>query len=183
MTKELLGTLLVSKPFLLDPYFKRSVILVSEHDYAGSIGFIVNKPTDLSINDALDNFPQFNQALYFGGPLNTDIIHFIHTFRLEGDKEVFKGLYWGGNLDELKFKIESKIIKPEDNSLKFIAGYTEWISESLEKEIIKKDWIITKGTKEFILSTEPEELWGEVLKSLKNNYSILAHFPEDPCLN
>ncbi|MBK7964272.1 MAG: YqgE/AlgH family protein [Bacteroidetes bacterium] len=51
--------MLISEPFLLDSYFKRAVVLLSEHDDKGTLGFILNKPTDVSLNDAVDDFPEF----------------------------------------------------------------------------------------------------------------------------
>ena len=53
------GSLLVSEPFLADSFFKRSVVLLSEHDKKGTLGFILNKPTDVTVNQAVDNFPEF----------------------------------------------------------------------------------------------------------------------------
>ncbi len=37
------GKLLISKPFLHDPYFKRSVVFLTEHNKDGTVGFILNK--------------------------------------------------------------------------------------------------------------------------------------------
>ncbi len=73
------GALLISEPFLLDSYFKRAVVLIGEHDQHGTIGFILNKPTDVKINDAVEDFPSFNVPLYFGGPVDTDTLFYIHT--------------------------------------------------------------------------------------------------------
>ena len=73
------GSLLISEPFLLDSYFKRAVVLIGEHDQHGTIGFILNKPTDVNINDAVEDFPSFQVPLYFGGPVETDTLFYIHT--------------------------------------------------------------------------------------------------------
>ncbi len=53
------GTLLISEPFMNDSYFKRSVVLLSEHDEKGSVGFILNKLTDIALNKAVEDFPEF----------------------------------------------------------------------------------------------------------------------------
>ncbi|MBK9480008.1 MAG: YqgE/AlgH family protein [Bacteroidetes bacterium] len=37
------GRLLISEPTLADSYFKRSVIVLTEHGENGSVGFILNK--------------------------------------------------------------------------------------------------------------------------------------------
>ena len=48
------GTLLICKPFVSDVFLKRSVVLVTESDYFSTVGFILNKPTDLALKDALE---------------------------------------------------------------------------------------------------------------------------------
>ena len=94
------GSLLVSEPFLLDSYFKRSVVLVSEHDDKGTLGFILNKPTGVKLNDAVDDFPKFDVPLFFGGPVETDTLFYVHTMgdKLEGAKEILPGVFLGWRL-------------------------------------------------------------------------------------
>ena len=51
--------LIISEPNMLDPNFKRAVILLTDHNERESIGFILNQPTKVSINDLIDEFPPF----------------------------------------------------------------------------------------------------------------------------
>ena len=177
------GRILVSEPFLLDSYFKRSVILLGEHGTEGSVGFILNKPTDLTLNDALEDFPPFDMPLYFGGPVQTDTIHFLHTLgeQLEGSKEILPGIFWGGSLETLKLLIDTNQINKEE--IRFFAGYSGWEPRQLEDELKGRTWIVSNCKKNFAFSTQPEELWGEVLRTMGSQYAILANFPEDPSLN
>ena len=69
------GNILVAEPFTLDSYFKRSVIMIGEYSKDGAVGFILNKPTDLFVRDALEDFPEIESRIYFGGPVQTDTIH------------------------------------------------------------------------------------------------------------
>src|SRR3990167_6862101 len=80
------GKLLLSEPFLEDPNFKRSVILLTEHNENGTVGFILNKPSNYKLNEALQNFPAFDAPLFMGGPVQTDTLHFLHKLgnKLEG---------------------------------------------------------------------------------------------------
>ncbi len=55
------GKILISEPFLNDPNFKRSIILLSEHNDEGTMGFILNKPTQLKVTQLLDDFPNLIQ--------------------------------------------------------------------------------------------------------------------------
>ena len=46
------GQLLIAEPSILgDLFFNRSVILLAEHSNEGSLGFIMNKPLEYTIND------------------------------------------------------------------------------------------------------------------------------------
>lgn len=71
------GSLLISEPQLSDNFFKRSVILLSEHDTKGTLGFILNKITDIKINDAVEDFPQFDAPLFLE-VLLIPILYFIY---------------------------------------------------------------------------------------------------------
>jgi len=177
------GRVLISEPFLMDSYFKRTVILLGEHGEDGTVGFILNKPTDLTLNDALEDFPPFDAPLYFGGPVQTDTIHFLHTLgkKLEGSKEIMPGIYWGGSLETLKLLIETHQVSKDE--IRFFAGYSGWEPQQLDDEMKGRTWLVSSGKKDFAFSHNPDELWGEVLRTMGSQYAILANFPENPSLN
>ena len=53
------GKILISEPFLGDPNFSRSVILLLEYSSEnGAVGFVLNKPTDLFMSDMIDDYPK-----------------------------------------------------------------------------------------------------------------------------
>ncbi len=177
------GTLLISEPFLDDPYFKRAVVLLSEHNEEGSIGFILNKPTDISVNEAISDFPQIDSMLYFGGPVQTDSLQYIHRLgeKLEGSQPIFDGLYWGGDLEKLKDMISKKQVQAND--IRFFVGYSGWDSTQLNQEIKDKSWIVSQGESKHAFFDEPKKLWNNVLKNMGNEFRMMANFPEDPSLN
>src|SRR6185369_16750958 len=109
ISKPHVGNLLISEPFNPEPNFKRSVILISQHSPMGSIGFILNKPTMLRVDEALDNFPEFDAPVFLGGTFQLDSIYYVHTIEaLEGKKRIADGIYWGGSYQQLKLMIENK---------------------------------------------------------------------------
>lgn len=177
------GKFLVSEPFLSDPYFKRSVVLLGEHNEEGTIGFILNKPTDIKLNDAIKEFPKIDATLYFGGPVQTDSLQYIHRLgsRLEGSQELVKGVYWGGNFETLKLLIESGQVSGKD--IRFFVGYSGWQPQQLANEIQEKSWIVAPGNYQHAFFDSPKKLWSDVLRNLGKEFSILANFPEDPSYN
>jgi len=176
------GTLLISAPFLND-IFKRSVILIAEHNGEGSVGFILNKTTDYRLHEIIEDFPEFNAPVFLGGPVQQNSLNFLHKAGdiLEGSFEIKDGLYWGGNFEALKLLIETNAVSPED--FKFFLGYSGWGVEQLKDEIKTGTWYIKDAAIENIFSNEPKSLWSKVLKTMGKDYSLIATFPEDPSVN
>jgi putative transcriptional regulator len=177
------GSLLISEPFLADSCFKRSVVLLSEHDKNGTLGFILNKPTDLKLNEAVEDFPEFNVPLYFGGPVDTETLFYIHTLgnKLEGSREIAAGVFWGGDYEKLKFFVDTKQIK--ENQIRFYAGYSGWEPKQLNDELKEQAWMLSEANLQFTFYQNPKLLWSQVLRSMGNEYAMMANFPEDPQLN
>lgn len=177
------GKLLLSEPFQRDLYFKRTVVLLVEHNEKGSIGFILNKPIDLKLNDALSDFPDYTGRLHFGGPVNKNQLFYIHTLgdQIEGSLKVGNGLYWGGNFDTVKMLIDLKKINPDQ--IRFFVGYSGWEPAQLETELQEKAWIISNANANQVMGNDPKHLWGNVLKTMGPDFAIMANFPEDPSLN
>ena len=60
------GRLLISDPTIEDPNFKRTVILLTEHNDSETIGFIINQATKIKLNQILPDFPKFDTPVYIG---------------------------------------------------------------------------------------------------------------------
>jgi putative transcriptional regulator len=182
LPKPSVGALLISEPFNPEPTFKRSVVLISQHNAKGSIGFVINKPTHLRINDALDDFPDFDALVFWGGSLRLDSIYYVHSIpKLEGARKISDGLYWGGNYRQLKLMIEAGEVTSAQ--IKFLAGYSAWMPKQLETELKGDNWWITVADPISTLVEEPTVVWGNVLKRLGHVYGIMNDFPEDPGIN
>ena len=69
------------------------------------------------------------------------------------------------------------------NDVRFFAGYSGWEPNQLEEEMKGRTWLISNCKKDFAFSEHPEDLWGQVLRTMGSQYAILANFPEDPSLN
>ena len=128
------GSVLLAEPFMFDSNFKRSAILLCEHNEEGSIGFILNKELDMQVDELIADFPSFDGKVFFGGPVQTDTIHYIHNVGnlLEDSVKVVPGVYWGGDFEKLKFLIQSDMIKP--HNIRFFVGYSGWSDGQLGDE-------------------------------------------------
>ncbi|MEM6842361.1 MAG: YqgE/AlgH family protein [Bacteroidota bacterium] len=178
------GDLLLSEPFLADPNFERSVILLCEHNSDGSFGFVLNKESDLQLSDALDEVQSYNQNLYVGGPVQHNTLHFLHRIYppFSGSEPVVNDIFWGGDFDELLSLINTRQISPAD--IKFFAGYSGWEPGQLENEIAEDTWIIhQQATSNQIFDTPATQLWQEILRSMGGKYRMFSNYPIDPRLN
>ena len=178
------GSLLISEPFMPDPNFKRSVVLLTEHGEEGSVGYILNQKSNLLLKDIIPDCWAADFPIYLGGPVANDTLHFIHS----ADENVLGGvcianqLHWGGNFENLKLLVNQSALEP--HQIKFFVGYSGWEPGQLEEEIAQKSWIITnRYPNNLIFENEVDELWKKVVVSLGPKFAHLANFPENPMWN
>lgn len=177
------GKILLSEPFMDDPNFKRSVVVLCEHKAEGTLGFIINKSLNMKLSEAIPDLDAFAGNLYFGGPVETDTLHFLHTLgeELEGSVEVAPGLWWGGNFEILSILIKSGQVGPED--VRFYLGYAGWSPGQLADELDSQSWIGHSGKTDYIFNREDDALWRNILREKGGKYRVMSNYPEDPSYN
>jgi putative transcriptional regulator len=178
------GQLLLSEPFMPDENFRRTVVLVCEHNAQnGTVGLIVNKPINLKLNDVVEDFPPFKSKIFLGGPVGTDTLQFLHCLgdQIEGSIQLSDRLFWGGNFEQIKVMLADEKILP--GQIRFYLGYSGWETGQLDNEVRENSWIITKATHDHIFKTPHEILWREVMKGMGGVYSTMAGYPENPNFN
>lgn len=179
-TQEIIetGKLLVAEPFMLDPNFKRSVVLLCDHHAEGTVGFILNKSVKMQINELLADFPEFESEVFYGGPVQTDTIHYIHNIgeKLEESQHVRDGVYWGGDFDQLKFMIDTGQATPAN--IRFFVGYSGWSSGQLSEELGTGSWIIGDAKSGYIFNGQIDDLWAHVLQEKGSVFSVISTMPD-----
>ena len=163
------GRLLISEPFMIDPNFKRSVILLTEYGSTGSMGFVLNHQSEYMLGDLLPDLRS---------------LHFIHCCpeKIEDGIETADGVYWGGNFETVKSLVTNYQLN--DSEIRFFTGYSGWTPGQLEDEIAEDTWIVTdKFTAEIIFSHDDQNIWRQVIISMGQRYAHIANFPENPEMN
>lgn len=177
------GNLLVAEPSILtDKSFNRAIILLTEHNDEGSIGFILNKPSEYVVKDLVFDI-DCDFRVYTGGPVELEHLYFIHTLPelIPDSVEVSKGIYWGGNYEAVKSYLNQGMIKNDE--IRFFLGYSGWSTEQLELEIKEKTWTLIENTYQNVFKINTAEGWKEKLLEMGGEYRIWANSPEDPNLN
>ncbi|MEL6864088.1 MAG: YqgE/AlgH family protein [Bacteroidota bacterium] len=172
------GKLLLAEPFMLDPNFKRSVVLLCEHQEEGSLGFILNKSLDMKVNELIADFPEFDARIYYGGPVQTNTIHYMHNVGdlLEDSQEIVRGVYWGGDFEKLKFLISSKLIEPKN--IRFFVGYSGWSPGQLRDELGYGSWVSAEMHANYLFKTKSTTLWRDIMEDKGNTFSVIAQMPD-----
>ncbi len=183
ISKPSRGRLLISEPSLHDFYFKQSVILLAGHDAEGSFGLIINKPTNVKLNEVTNEFPKFDVPLYLGGPVKTDSLFFIHTIGdyITNSLKIMDGLYWGGDISVIKEMITLNQLTPDN--IRFFVGYSGWASKQLDQEMEEKSWFVSKTKAKDVIHSNPLEMWSEYIKVMVSDYAVWANLPSDPSMN
>ncbi|MGY4537268.1 putative transcriptional regulator [Mucilaginibacter sp. UYNi724] len=178
------GRLLISEPFMPDPNFKRSVILLTEYSEAGAMGFILNHQSEMLLGDILPDVSYSEIPVYMGGPVAENTLHYIHRCpeKIDGGIEIWDGIYWGGDFEQIKQLITNYQLT--ENEIKFFTGYSGWTPNQLDDELREDAWIVAnKFQADAIFSNNEHNLWKEVVISLGQRYAHIANFPENPMLN
>ncbi len=178
------GDLLISEPFLPDPNFERTVVLICENNQDGCIGFILNKPSKLNLGDVFEEFDNFEKKLLVGGPVQQDSIHFLHrgALNINDGTKIGEGIYWGGNFEQLKILMQDGRVNPND--VLYFLGYSGWAPGQLDDELKENSWIVSPdATADQVFDLDPELLWREVLKNMGGKFRMFSNYPTDPRLN
>jgi putative transcriptional regulator len=174
------GSLLIAQPFWQDEKYKRSVIIILDHNYSESSGIILNKSSNLCVADTLPEL-EIAPPLYFGGPFDPNIISFIHSDEsIPEAVDLGNNLFYGGNYEYLKEMIERRQIKLK--KLKFFSGFVKWGAGQLEAEIAENKWWTSEINAHELFDTSVDDLWVYELLANGHIYGILNEFP-DPCMS
>lgn len=175
--------LLIAEPFLKDPNFKRTVVLLCEHQDAGSFGFVLNRHFEQTLEDLLPDLAGMNQPVFYGGPVQKDTLHFLHQYPslIPGGYEVADGIFWGGDFElAVEYLRNQKI---ESDKIRFFIGYSGWTGGQLEEELKEKSWLLTPAEIKLVFHRKMEEIWKDSLRNMGGEYEMMINFPVDPSLN
>ena len=178
------GDFLISEPFLPDPNFERTVILICENNEDGTFGLVLNKVTDLTLNDVMEENFSFLGKLNLGGPVEHNTLHFLYRtdHPLEGAVELSGGYYWGGSFEQIRVLLETGVLEEKD--VKFFICYSGWASGQLREELDRQSWFVkTKATSRQVFDLDADELWKSILNEMGGKYKVFSNYPIDPRLN
>lgn len=178
--RELAGALLVAHPSLLDPNFKRSVVLLTAHTLeGGALGVIVNRPLDKTLGEYDPGLGESDLAdipLYEGGPVASDQMILV-AWKWSAEDGTFK-LYFGIDAE----KARNILSDDPDFELRGFIGHSGWSDGQLEAEMDEDVWILSPLTPD-LENEDGRGAWRSILSRISSEMRLLAAEPEDPSVN
>ena len=183
MIEPAAGILLIAEPFLKDPNFLRTVVILCEHQDHGSFGFVLNKQIEQTLDELIAGLEGYPLPVYYGGPVQMNTIHFLHQYPdlIPESVKVTEDIYWGGNFETVIALIKSKSL--DNKKIKFFIGYSGWGDGQLDEEMKEKSWLTVQANYGLVFNTRYDEVWKNSLKKLGGEYETLINYPIDPQLN
>ena len=177
------GKLLIADPFLKDPNFLRSVVLLCNHQKEGSFGFVMNRKLSEPIGYMMEGLEGCMFPVYYGGPVQKDMLQFIHQRPdlIEGGIEIKNGIYLGGDFEEVIEML--KLNKLSETMIRFYLGYSGWGEGQLANEMKEKTWLTADADKELVFHNNADMIWKDAVKKLGAEYEQIINYPIDPQLN
>lgn len=177
--------LLIAMPQIVDPFFHRSVVLLVHHDAEGSLGFIVNRPTAISVAEILQGM-EIEWAggreivAHFGGPVQPQLgtVLFSPTggngHGQAGAAEVCPGISLSQHVGTL-----SELAAAPPPSFRLLLGYAGWGAGQLVEEILRNDWLTAPVQDGLVFAAEPDEVWRRALESVGVDPGALPSWSPD----
>lgn len=182
------GSLLIASATLLDPNFTRCVLLVLDSDSNGSLGVILNRPSEVPVDEVLASWRDVATTppvLFRGGPVELDAALAVGSMSgslrdadLPSGWRPLTGALGIIDLDSSPDEFLGKL-----TALRVYAGYTGWGADQLEGEIAEGSWHVVPALGGDVFSSAPDRLWRDVLRRQPSPLSMLATLPEDASLN
>ena len=166
------GKLLVASRGLSDPNFSETVILLLAYEPNGTVGVIINRPSDINLATVLPEIKPLRRrpgAVYLGGPVLTNhVLLLIRSTKAPGDSLlVFDHIYAGSSLATLRRALERQ--GPKD-LFRAYAGHAGWAPGQLEAEVGRGDWYVTATNADTVFTKSPNNLWRTLVQRVEGDW-------------
>ena len=179
---SLTGHLILAGPALWDPNFRRTVILIGQHDEDGAVGVVLNRVAEVTVAEAappLAPIVDDGDVLFLGGPVEPASAVVVADFE-EPERAQMIAV---GTIGFLPPEVPADTLGTLRRARVF-AGYAGWGPGQLEQEMSEEgSWIVEPATPADIFTDDPGGLWSSVLKRKGSAFDLLRFMPLDPSSN
>ncbi|HEY5855232.1 MAG TPA: YqgE/AlgH family protein [Aldersonia sp.] len=177
------GSLLVSAVDLTEPAFRRTVVYIIEHNDSGTLGVVLNRPSDAAVVNVLPRWADLAakpKALFVGGPVKRDAALCLAIVSVGVDVETVAGLRRvDGRIAMVDLDSDPADLQPFVEGIRVFAGYSGWTFGQLDGELARNDWMVTSALASDLLGPARRDLWAAVLRRQPMPLALLATHPID----
>jgi putative transcriptional regulator len=180
--ESLRGQLLISSPGIVDPNFRRTVVLLCEHGEEGAMGVVLNRPSETEVADALPDLAgvvDAGEPVYVGGPVQQDAVLVLAEF---ADPEAAAELVVG-DVGFARGDGDFDALEAAARRARVFVGYAGWGAGQLESELKELSWLVEPAAGVDLFRPPADDLFAAVLRPKGGAYGVLALMPDDPALN
>lgn len=171
---------IIAMPGLMDENFNQAVTYICEHDENGTFGIIINRESDISLDDVMQQMKipyqsknNDNAPVYSGGPVQTNRGFILH--RPTGN--------WDSSLivnDSVALTTSRDILEaiagntgPQDTIIAL--GYAGWGPGQLEQEMAANTWLSCPAEEQIIFDTPVEERWQAAARLIGIDLQLMSN--------
>lgn len=176
------GCLLVSGTTLVGPTFRRTVVYVVEHSRTGTLGVVLNRPTDRALAEVLAGWTPLAvrpQALFSGGPVSAETALCLGTVRVgAAPTGAVPGLRRvQGRVVLVDLEVDPAPLSTVLDGVRVFSGYAGWSAGQLDDEVAREDWLVVASLPSDVLDPGRGDLWARVLRRQPMPLALLATHP------
>jgi putative transcriptional regulator len=178
---SLRGSLLIAAPGLVDPNFRRTVVLVGEHSEEGALGVVLNRTSETPVDEAVPELAALVDGMgdiHVGGPVQPSAVVVLADFAEPPDPDALVV----ESVGFLPSEIDPDTLGPLRRARVYV-GYAGWGPGQLDSELDEGSWIVEPAIAEDVFTDEPDGLWSAVLRRKGGPFRVLAAMPPDPTQN
>jgi putative transcriptional regulator len=155
------GKFLVADHRLRDPNFKQTVVVLLQYSPHGAMGFVVNRPTDVRLSEAISELEQLKQredTLYKGGPVPSQALYLLYRSEknLDESNRLFEDVYLSSSLGVLAQLVAGV---GGENDFRLYVGHAGWAPGQLDREVERGDWHVVDAVSDLVFAADPSTVW------------------------
>ncbi len=158
------GRLLIAGPSLGDANFDRTIVYLLEHGPDGSLGVVVNRPSQFEVARALPGWADAvgpPPVVFSGGPVEAGVAMGLARVRAPVSGDGWSEIQPGVGSVDLSLGPES--VGGDIVVARVFVGYAGWGAGQLDHELSAGAWFVVDAEPDDLFSERPEHLWGTVL--------------------
>lgn len=180
------GRLLVATPALMDPNFRRTVVLLLDHDEDGALGVALDRPLEPLVAEVLpgwEGLVGLPACLFAGGPVSSGAALGVAVLAADTPSAPLGWRRMFGDTGLVDLDTPVPVVADAIVAMRVFAGYSGWGPGQLESEVAEGAWALLPAEADDLTSGDPTGLWRRVWRRQGGWLGVLADFPDDPTHN